>query len=315
MNSASLGRRAAFSVGIGLTLLALVAGIIYLPQVSLAQDDGTNLSYGDVVEGVLGNGSATYSFTAEAGDVVEIHVLAFDFVPTVDLQNADGSSVLAGEMTAAERQVAMINWVAVNSGDYQIVITGTAPADGHFALSLEQTGRFAEGTELASGQTFTPEVMVPVVYQFSGDPANALVLTVRSTTEGYRPLLMLYNDEGETLADVHAPFALTTVYVIEPGDQNYLLVIQKGDFEGTATVEVSLSGGDEGSTDATAEGTAEATMEGTAEPTIDMTTTAEPTIDTTLTVEPTIDMTITVEPTIIISETADNHTKEPTQTN
>jgi len=323
MTSPSLARRTVLAVGIGLTLIALVVGVIYLPQVSFAQDDATSLVYGDVVEGVLGNGTATYTFTAEAGDMVEIHVLAFGFAPNVDIQSEDGSSLLADDMTASERHVAMVNWVAVNGGTYSIVITGAAPADGHFALSLEQTGRLAEGSDLTGGETLTSEVLVPVVYKFSGDPDNAQVLTVRSTTEGFRPLLMLLNGDGETLADVHAPSFLSTVYVIEPSDDDYILVIQKGDFDGSANVEVSLSGGDDanagdGTTQPTVDASAQPTMDGSAQPTVDMTTTVEPTVDMTTTVEPTIDMTTTVEPTIDLTLTAIptdmNHTKEPTTT-
>jgi hypothetical protein len=242
----------------GALILALVVMVVAVPthsQTSFAQDEGTAIAYGEVVEGDLdANGSATYYFDAEAGDMAQIDVMAFNFVPNVELQNANQTSVLADEVNPLQSQVVRVTQANLTSGRYYIKVSGDAGTLGHFAVALQKVVHvLPDGNQLESGQSATSDVFLAVVYNFSGDPDNVLVLSVRSLTDGYRPKVTVLTDAGETVAAI-SPRFLGTTFIIEPGDQDYRVVIEKGGFPGMPTVEVSLSGGGVGLTEAPTEG-------------------------------------------------------------
>lgn len=247
MYPSNMWQRATLAIGLIVATIALVL-VAYPTGSSLAQTGGTAILVGEVVEGQLGtDGTATYTFTAEAGDVVQVSVLAFDFVPSIEVQSA-GNPMAMGNQAPMTGHVVQMTYVVTSTSEQTIVVRGQGATTGRFALSLALVeSNLAEGTVLISGQGEQVELSAqPSVYRFSGDENSTLVLTIRSRTADFHPHILLMTDSGEVVAELNSPYLAGAILTIEPGTQNYILLINKGVFVDVASVEVSLAGGDLG---------------------------------------------------------------------
>lgn len=227
---------------VAMLLTAIVALFIAYPGSTLAQGGGTSINAGDVVDGELGaDGTATFSFDAQAGDLVHVQVFAFDFVPSIEIQTA-GSAIATGDMSTHH---AALTYVVAAPGEQTLVVSGNGATTGRFGLSLALVdSNLPAGVEIASGQS--EEVALSdtaAVYRFAGDENSTLILSIRSRTAGFQPDILLLTDDGEVVAEVNSTHLSGAIFALEPGVDNYILIVSRGTFVEAASVEVSLSGG------------------------------------------------------------------------
>jgi hypothetical protein len=242
MNMLVSSRRILFTLGMILSL-AMVGVVMSPPEPTYAQGGATPIEYGEVTQGILdANGTAIFSFTAQPNDMIEIDVLAVDFVPIIDLQDSDEVTLFTDNLTLRQTHIGHIHHTS-QGGQHFIVVRGGNQGDT-FTLSLMQVQMtLPTAIALDLGQTVQGEVVTlesPVVYTFSADTDNALFLSVHGLTEGFYPTILLMTDTGKLVAEIDSEFLFAFTFTIEPGDENYILWIGRGLFPSTAQFEVSL---------------------------------------------------------------------------
>ncbi|MCI0712188.1 MAG: SH3 domain-containing protein [Chloroflexi bacterium] len=239
-------QRIALAIGLCVTLVAIMLVGINSTDTSLAQGDSTPIAVGDVVEGQLGeDGTATYTFTAQAGDVVQISVFALDFVPTVEVQAAS-TPIAVREQFFFSGRVAELTYLVLSEAEQSIEIRGQNTTTGQFTLSLTQVEfDLPEGTTLTSGQVQRAELATaePAIFRFSGDEGSPLELSIRSRTDDFQPHVFLMTASGEFMAEVSSPYLSNVAFTIEAGIRDYILIVTRGAFVDVASVDVGLSGG------------------------------------------------------------------------
>lgn len=233
-----------------ITALSLVAVLVIMPGVShvAAQDDGQPLAYGQNQPGeITAAGPSVFYFDAQAGDIAEITVLGFGLAPAIQVWNADRSEMLAEQGNPDATESVELSYSVSNAGRYYVLVSGLGGATGNFAISLNRGEReLPPGTPLQAGtplQGTFEDAETPLVYDFTTSPDNILGLEIRSLTGGYTPVVTLMTADGETLFSLSNPRLVGFTLLLAPGNEDLKLVVDSGDFEGPATVEVSLGGG------------------------------------------------------------------------
>jgi len=260
MYSTHAGRRI-LSAALVVILMAGLIAVANMPSVSRAQDGGptTAIAYGEAMEGLLGvDGSSTYTFEAEDGDMVEIDVMGFGFAPYIQLLSENQTDILAEETNTRNTNTVHLEHLVSGGGSYSIVVRGVDVDTGNFGISLARVeASMTPLTTIASGESVQGELTTAdssAAYSFAGDADRAIVLTVRSLTEGFRPGIKVMTNTHEMVAHVEAGHALGNSITLGAGETNYTVVVELGDFADSAQYQITLIGGSVGATTAPTEG-------------------------------------------------------------
>ncbi|MCL4877401.1 MAG: pre-peptidase C-terminal domain-containing protein [Anaerolineae bacterium] len=158
-----------------------------------------SISYGETIEGFLPAGqTATYTFTANAGDIISVEVTSsFDaFVQVLD----SAGSVIAEDDDSGGNLQPFINRVELPAaGNYQIVLSGFGPdANGNYSLVLTSSSPVAEVGSITYGETVEGTLVggTTTSYTFEGSANEVITVEVGTPFDAY---LELQNANGELL--------------------------------------------------------------------------------------------------------------------
>lgn len=224
-----------------LLIVGLAALSILTQHHSPAQaQDGQNLPWGEPALGqVTSPEGALFNFEASAGDTAEIEVLGIGgFTPSVSIQDA-GRNVLAEETNAGQQNTVSLSYTILSDGFYYIQVTGTDGSVGQFTITLNQG--LPPGIPLLQdtpAEGIIGPTLPEIYYDFSTNPDENTRIEVRSTTEGYSPMVTVLDSSGETVAMFTSTGLIGVSLEFGPGEEDYKLVIALGEFTEQAGFEV-----------------------------------------------------------------------------
>ncbi|NDJ77631.1 MAG: hypothetical protein GYB65_15375, partial [Chloroflexi bacterium] len=239
------------------------------PEGALSESEDSTLRYGDSVSGSLDSGTARYSFTGTAGDVVSISLESGEFDTYLELLAANGQRVARDDDSGTGLNAAIIAFELPSSGEYTIIARGVGgAATGDYTLTLvegttlfdaplpdgDDTGDDAIGDDPETDQ---PVENQPIsygdtvidfmagnsdTYVFSGTAGDTVTISMESADlDSYLELLdadgntLIYDDDGE-----RGLSAQITAYEL-PASGDYTIVATTYNNEGSGDYRLRLS--------------------------------------------------------------------------
>ena len=206
-------------------LMTLLVIAIALTTTVSAQD---TIAVGETVQGEVTNGAATHTFSATAGEMVIITIVAEGFEPDLEVEDADGWEV---GFTFGGDTFASLVFIAPEDGVYTILSQDFLdPVTGSYTLSL------GAGSTIAAGETVEGTIdTASVGYAFSGTEGALVAVSV--TTEGFDSNLTLMDGEGDSLKyDYTSDYSPNTaIEFLLPEDGMYAIAVELSSFSDTFT--------------------------------------------------------------------------------
>ncbi len=224
--------------------LVLSGNIIHFAH---AQDNAEAIAFGENKQGqVVANQATLYMLNVESGDVADITVLAFDFVPTVQILDQTQAAIEFSHENESDETTIQLQHSFATSGTYYLAIRAKdAASSGLFAISLARGERnLPAGVPLGAGQALEGTVIdaqTPSVFDFATNPEQIVNVHIRSLTDGYHPTATILTEQGEVVGSFSNPRLLGITFTLAPGNENLKLVVEQGSFSAPATFEVSLA--------------------------------------------------------------------------
>ncbi len=168
------------------------------------------LGFGDVAQSsVPSDGTAAWSFTASAGDVLNIVVTPLDdeLDVVVDVVDAAGDSILdSGEVDASFGEEQISGHVVTADGSYMVIVRGFAGSGGNFELSLDSSssGAIPAGDTIAYGDIILGTISGSdevVSYVFLGNEGEFIDVTVNSVVENFDLVVDVLDGAGSSILE------------------------------------------------------------------------------------------------------------------
>jgi hypothetical protein len=183
-------------------LMAILAGALVMSP-AMAQStppqpvESTPLTIGETVEATAEDNFPTYSFSAEAEDVIAFDLISDNFDPFLEIQDADGD-VLASDDDSGDGFYARVLFVAPEAGEYVLVVKASFGnnADGGYTLlsngDLNQLV-FGEPTVVEVPQEGSVQVL------FVGEEGQTVTIAATAEEDGVDTRLELADVTGNNI--------------------------------------------------------------------------------------------------------------------
>jgi hypothetical protein len=179
---------------------------------------------------VTEEGPARFVFFAFAGDVVNIIVDPIDgFDAVVDVLDAEGNSILPGEVDQSFGREEIRNLVLEETGDYIISVRGFAGETGSFEIALEEAGDdlselTGPGMEIFVMRQFDENGSDS--FLFSADLGTILTAVIDPLGDLDAVVSIVDYDTDEILLEVYRSFGQETLTFESDETRLYYLVIE-----------------------------------------------------------------------------------------
>jgi hypothetical protein len=178
---------------------------------------GDSLTYGQTVQGSVPEGAntqANYTFSGQAGDVVEIRMTRTNgqLDPLLILLGPNGQEVARDDDGGGSRNAYIRTLTLPASGVYTITATKFGTAGGEFSLSLElvtagsnvSTPVSPGGSTITAGNPVTGNISAgnpQVSYSFNGEAGQVIGVRMYATSGDLDSVVILYDPAGREVAD------------------------------------------------------------------------------------------------------------------
>ena len=206
-------------------ILTLISGGNVVPPTTT---DDNEIAYGDTIQGVLGETPVDFTFSASAGDVINVYLTSDDFDTYISILDSNEDELIRNDDLAIDTNSGIEGFTIPSTGSYVLRVNsfggvvGINPGEGEFELSLS-TGSAPVAmmtptpTPAAPPPTTTPTPPPPPVssemeygdvvesrlntsaaqYTFEGSAGD--IITITLTSNDFDTYLLLYDEDGNEI--------------------------------------------------------------------------------------------------------------------
>jgi len=221
---------------------------------------GGDVTYTETIEGVIADDeTVTHEFDGVAGTIINVVVSPTDddLDAVVDIVDADGNSIIGGEVDEEFDTEEILGVVIPADGTYYVSVRGFAGGSGPYELTYSEMGTSTgdTGSDNSGGAAGTGEIttgIVPdnesVTWEFSGNANDVVSLVVTPTDDDLDAVVDVLDADGYSIigGEVDEAFDAEEISnIVLPADGTYSVVIRG--FAGTGGgYELIFNGADSG---------------------------------------------------------------------